>query len=210
MSSAYSGQLAFKAPVAPADSMSVITEIMDMLTTGSAGVAGNGVIVSKTVRVLIPGVSCVDWQKRLRHCSSNQHANRVVVGGTRWCCLLCDFSGHCGGSATPQSAEEMLDGQHQRVDIPAHDSTAHSGSVASRLQNCKKNPAKYIYRPHKWKASAPTSIRRNELFCRHYNFAIVVGKAAIFHHRLELGLERTLLDFSFGLSKKQKIVAAEE
>ena len=28
-------------------------------------------------------------------------------------------SGHLGGWATPWSAEEMLDGQHQRVDIPA-------------------------------------------------------------------------------------------
>ena len=38
---------------------------------------------------------------------------------------------------------------------------------------------------------------------------IVIGKATIFHIRLELGVERTnmkqtLLDFSFSLSKKQK------
>ena len=34
--------------------------------------------------------------------------------------------------ATPWSAEEMLDGQHQRVDIPAHARAAHSGL----LQKC--------------------------------------------------------------------------
>ena len=33
-------------------------------------------------------------------------------------------SGYLGGWATPWSAEEMLDGQHQRVDIPAHDRAA--------------------------------------------------------------------------------------
>ena len=36
-------------------------------------------------------------------------------------------SGHRRGLATPRSAEEMLDGQHQRVDIPAHARTAHRG-----------------------------------------------------------------------------------
>ena len=34
-------------------------------------------------------------------------------------------SGYLGGWATPCSAEEMLDGQHQRVDIPAYARTAH-------------------------------------------------------------------------------------
>ena len=35
------------------------------------------------------------------------------------------LSGHIGGWAMPWSAEEMLDGQHQRVNIPAHARTAH-------------------------------------------------------------------------------------
>ena len=34
-------------------------------------------------------------------------------------------SGHLGGWATPRSAEEILGGQYQRVDIAAHASTAH-------------------------------------------------------------------------------------
>ena len=36
-------------------------------------------------------------------------------------------SRHLGGKATPWSVEEMLDGQRQRVDIPAHARTAHNG-----------------------------------------------------------------------------------
>ena len=36
-----------------------------------------------------------------------------------------------GGWATPGSAEEMLDGQRQRVDIPAHAGTAHSGLLCT-------------------------------------------------------------------------------
>ena len=36
-------------------------------------------------------------------------------------------SGHLGGWATPWSEGEMLDGQHQRVDIPANARIAHKG-----------------------------------------------------------------------------------
>ena len=43
-------------------------------------------------------------------------------------------SGHLGGLATPWSAEEMLDGQHQRVDIPAHARAAHTGLRQKRLE----------------------------------------------------------------------------
>ena len=43
-------------------------------------------------------------------------------------------SGHFGGWATPWSAEEMLDGQHQRVDIPAHARFAHKGLLQKRLE----------------------------------------------------------------------------
>ena len=38
-------------------------------------------------------------------------------------------SGHIGGWATPWSAEEMLDGQRRRVDVPPHARTAHDGLV---------------------------------------------------------------------------------
>ena len=43
-------------------------------------------------------------------------------------------SGHLGGWATPWSAEEMVDGQHQRVDIPAHAIAANKGLLQKRLE----------------------------------------------------------------------------
>ena len=43
-------------------------------------------------------------------------------------------SGYLGGWATPWSAEEMLDEQRQRVDIPAHARTAHKGLQQKRLE----------------------------------------------------------------------------
>ena len=43
-------------------------------------------------------------------------------------------SGHLRGRARPWSAEEMLDGQHQRLDIPAHAVTAHKGLLEKRLE----------------------------------------------------------------------------
>ena len=39
-----------------------------------------------------------------------------------------------GGWATPWSAEEMLDGRRQRVDIPAHARTVHKGLLQKRLE----------------------------------------------------------------------------
>ena len=42
-------------------------------------------------------------------------------------------SGHLGGWATLWLAEEMLDGQHQRVNIPAHARTTHKGLLQKRL-----------------------------------------------------------------------------
>ena len=42
-------------------------------------------------------------------------------------------SGHLGGWVTPWSEEEMLDGQHQRVDIPAHAKTAHKGLLQKKI-----------------------------------------------------------------------------
>ena len=43
-------------------------------------------------------------------------------------------SGHLGEWATPLSAEEMLDGQHHRVDVPAHARTAHEGLLQKSLE----------------------------------------------------------------------------
>ena len=45
------------------------------------------------------------------------------------------LSGHLGGWVTPWSAEEMLDGQQQRVDIPVHTRTAHKGHQQKRLED---------------------------------------------------------------------------
>ena len=42
-------------------------------------------------------------------------------------------SGHLGGWATPWSAEEMLDGQRQRVGILANARTAHNSLLQKRL-----------------------------------------------------------------------------
>ena len=41
---------------------------------------------------------------------------------------------HLGGWTTQWSLEEMLDGQHQRVDIPAHARTAHNRLLPRRLE----------------------------------------------------------------------------
>ena len=41
-------------------------------------------------------------------------------------------SWHLGGLATPWSAEELLDGKHQRVDIPAHARNCSQGPPAEK------------------------------------------------------------------------------
>ena len=46
-------------------------------------------------------------------------------------------SGHLGRWATPWSAEEMLDGQRQRVDIPAQCTTANTGLLQKNKQTKK-------------------------------------------------------------------------
>ena len=43
-------------------------------------------------------------------------------------------SGYLGRWATPWSAEEMVNGQHQRVDIPAHVRTSHKVLMQKRLK----------------------------------------------------------------------------
>ena len=42
--------------------------------------------------------------------------------------------GHLGGWAAPWSVEEMLDGQHQRLDIPARVRMTHKGLLQKRLE----------------------------------------------------------------------------
>ena len=44
------------------------------------------------------------------------------------------LSWHLGGCVTAWSAEEILDGKHQKVDIPAHARTAHKGVLQKRLE----------------------------------------------------------------------------
>ena len=44
------------------------------------------------------------------------------------------LQGNLGGWAMPRSAEEMLDGQQQRVDISAHAGAAHKGLLQKRLE----------------------------------------------------------------------------
>ena len=53
---------------------------------------------------------------------------------TPWQPLQNHLSGHLGRWAMPWLAEEMLDGQHRRVDIPAHARTAHKGLLQKRLE----------------------------------------------------------------------------
>ena len=53
---------------------------------------------------------------------------------TPWQPLQNHPSGHLGGRATPWSAEEMLGGQHQRVDIHAHARAAHKGLLRKGLE----------------------------------------------------------------------------
>ena len=43
-------------------------------------------------------------------------------------------SGHLGGWMMLWSAEQMLDWQHERVDLPAHARTAHEGPLQKRLE----------------------------------------------------------------------------
>ena len=72
-------------------------------------------------------------------------------------------SGHLGGWwATPWSAEEMLDGQHQTVDIPALARTAHKGL----LQKKKKKNWKRISAESSF-ISSVRGLNRTELQARH-------------------------------------------
>ena len=41
----------------------------------------------------------------------------------------------------PWSADEVLDRQHQRVDIPAHEGAAHEGLLEKRLEKVFNRPS---------------------------------------------------------------------
>ena len=43
-------------------------------------------------------------------------------------------SGHLGGWVAPWLVEEMLGGQHQKVDIPVHARTAHNGLLQQTME----------------------------------------------------------------------------
>ena len=48
--------------------------------------------------------------------------------------MMMMMRGHPGGWATPLSAEEMLDGEHQRVNILHNARTAHKGLLQNKLE----------------------------------------------------------------------------
>ena len=52
--------------------------------------------------------------------------------------------GHRGGWAMPWSTEEMLDGQYQRVDIPAHARAAHKGLLQKKREKKKKKTGRSL------------------------------------------------------------------
>ena len=58
----------------------------------------------------------------------------VLACHTSWQPLQNHPSGHTGGWTMLWSAEEMLDGQHQRVNIPAHARAAHKGLLQKSLE----------------------------------------------------------------------------
>ena len=76
-------------------------------------------------------------------------------------------SGHLGGWAMPWSAEEMLDGQHQRMDIPAQTRPAHKGLLQKRLEEdfCwivpHVPPTTHSVKGLNWTAGIRREIRRN-------------------------------------------------
>ena len=81
--------------------------------------------------------TCLDGQPvksyELRHCDfcfapRTCHASRQPLQNRP--------SGHHAGWATPWSAEKMLDGQHESVDVPAHARAARL-TMASSRKDCK-------------------------------------------------------------------------
>ena len=53
---------------------------------------------------------------------------------TPWQPLQNHLSDHFGGRSTPWPTEEMLNRQHQRVDIPVHARIDHNGLLQNRLK----------------------------------------------------------------------------
>ena len=56
-------------------------------------------------------------------------------------------SGHLGQWGTPWSAEEMLDGQHQIIDIPAHARSSHNGLLQKTLKRISAESSLMSPRP---------------------------------------------------------------
>ena len=77
-----------------------------------------GRIVSSLLHAFLEETeTCMVWTYRTPRQPPQNHSSR-----------------HPGGWATAWSAEEMLDGQHQRVDYPAPTRTAHKGLLQKRLE----------------------------------------------------------------------------
>ena len=57
--------------------------------------------------------------------------------------LQSHMSGHLGGFATQWSAEEMPDGQHQRLDIPPYARTAHKSLLKKDWKICAESSVMY-------------------------------------------------------------------
>ena len=76
---------------------------------------------------------CGSIETSSRNCQkmSNLHGSRMSCARKP---LWNNSSGYIGWWATPWSAEEMLYGQRQRLDIPAHARTAHNGLPQKRLE----------------------------------------------------------------------------
>ena len=66
--------------------------------------------------------------------SQEMETSMVWACHTSWQPLQNHSAGYLGGWVTLWSAEEMLDGQHQIADIPAHARSAHKGPLQKRLE----------------------------------------------------------------------------
>ena len=80
------------------------------------------------------------WPTGTSSCNCQETETRVVrARHTPWHPLWNHPLGHSGEWATPWSAEAMLDGQHQRVDVPIRARTTHNGL-----------PQKGLEEDHRW------------------------------------------------------------
>ena len=68
------------------------------------------------------------------HKDRNRHKNRIKRSEQARLVYVKDITATSTPRADEPVAEEMLDGQHQRVDIPAHARTAHKGLLQTDLK----------------------------------------------------------------------------